>query len=168
MSLMLALAMVADGRDWREVATAADRERLRGWRTAWLAGLPSSHGDTLLEPDRALPAPMPPAGGYRCRVIRAARASRPVACRVEAGAFVITEGAFRPAGQLFADSDARAIFLGTLVMGDERRPMRYGRDDRRDAAGIVERIAAARWRIALPYPRLGGGTIDLIEIVPAQ
>ena len=64
---------------------------------------------------------------------------------------------------MFTDTDARAIFLGTLVLSDERRPMRYGRDAHRDMAGIVERIGARRWRIVLPQPGFGS-TLDLIEV----
>ncbi len=72
-------------------------------------------------------------------------------------------GVQRASGRLFADTDARLIFLGTLALGDERRTMRYSRDSQRDMAGLVERIAPDRWRLVLPYPRFGS-TLDVIEI----
>ncbi len=55
-------------------------------------------------------------------------------------------GTQRPTGLLFRSTDARAIFLGTLVLGDETAPLRYGIDASRDMAGYVERIADRRWR----------------------
>ena len=72
----------------------------------------------------------------------------------------------RASGVLFDSTDSRTIFLGTLALGDEARPMPYGRDLRRDMAGFVERIGEARWRLVLPFPGFQS-TLDVMEIVPA-
>src|SRR5688500_13151382 len=66
--------------DWRAVATASDRERMREWRTAFAKAIEQArkagHGaeiekeGALLEPDAALgPVPIPN-GRYKCRVIK--------------------------------------------------------------------------------------------------
>jgi hypothetical protein len=175
--------------DWRQVATPSDRERLRGWRTAWTQALAkgnaAGHGreilaeGALLRPDAALPDPLPPLGRYRCRVIKlgAQRASLPdyvtypaFDCRISAEgdaiSFAKLTGSQRPAGLLFTDGQPRRIFLGTLMLGDERKALDYGRDRDRDAAGILERVAPQRWRLVLPYPHWES-TLDVIELVPA-
>jgi hypothetical protein len=66
--------------DWRQVATDADRNRLRNWRQAWVAALTKARESgnapaiaaqgALFEPDRALADAMPPSGAYRCRVFK--------------------------------------------------------------------------------------------------
>ncbi len=172
-------------RGWREVATPDDRRRLRGWRTAWLAALAAARAGggaaaiaadpALFDPDRALRDATPPPGPYRCRTFRLGSqgtgAPRFVAggragCRVwPDGRFSRLEGPQRPVGAIHPDTTARAVFLGTAMLGEERKPIRYGRDRERDMAGIVERIGAARWRIVLPYPRFGP-VLELIELVP--
>jgi hypothetical protein len=88
-------------RDWRTVATDDDRERLRDWRDAFVAGLKAAraagHSDSiaregaLLEPDSALGGAPIPNGNYRCRVIKLGAKSSglldyvsypPFACRI--------------------------------------------------------------------------------------
>src|SRR5688572_26491438 len=66
--------------DWRAVASEGDRERLRGWRSAFIAALAAAraagHGAAiasegpLLEPDAAIGGGPIPNGAYRCRVIK--------------------------------------------------------------------------------------------------
>lgn len=174
--------------DWRRVATSADRGRIRGWRGAWIAALAQvdpqeiAREPALFDPDRALVDPLPPAGAYRCRTYKlGARAgigptfttSGWFACRIGAGdgeavvSLVKLDGSQRPVGTIFADTDARAIFLGTMELGDERRAMRYGRDASRDMAGLIERIGPQRWRVVLPYPRFES-LLDVVELVPAE
>jgi len=75
-------------------------------------------------------------------------------------------GSQRGVGIIYPHDPARAVFLGTMALGDERGAVRYGRDASRDMAGWVERIAPARWRIALPYPAFES-TLDLLDLVPA-
>ena len=173
--------------DWRRVATTADRGRIRGWRGAWIAALAQvdpreiAHQPTLFDPDHALVDPLPPAGTYRCRTYKlGARAglgptfavSGWFACRIGLGdsetvvSLVKLDGSQRPVGTIFADTDARAIFLGTMEFGDEKRPMRYGHDANRDMAGLIERIGPQRWRVVLPYPRFES-LLDVVELVPS-
>jgi hypothetical protein len=54
-----------------------------------------------------------------------------------------------------------------MELGDEKRPMRYGRDVNRDMAGLIERIGPQRWRVVLPYPRFES-VLDVVELVPAS
>ena len=172
-------------RGWRELATPDDRRRLRGWRSAWMAALPTARAGgggaaiaadpALFDPDRALRDATPPPGLYRCRTITlgsqgavgpAFVASDRFRCRVwENGRFSKLDGSQRPVGSIHPDTTARAVFLGTLMLGEERKPIRYGRDRERDMVGAVERIGPARWRMVLPYPRFES-VLDLIELVP--
>ncbi len=186
---LILIAGAVQAADWRRIATPPDRSRLRGWRDAWVTALEQARrvpdgaaaiaADPMLyDPDHALVDPMPPAGEYRCRAVKLGGRSTPgfvpyawFGCRVGAGADAVplmkTTGSQRPAGLLYADTDARAVFLGTLSLGDEARPMPYGRDRSRDMAGIVERIGERRWRLVLPYPAFES-TLDIIELVPAD
>ncbi|MGU3390596.1 DUF4893 domain-containing protein [Sphingomonas sp. M1A8_2b] len=145
----------------------------------------------LFNPDRSLVDPLPPAGAYRCRTYKlGARAkigptftiSGWFACRFgttkqdgendgDAGgestvSLIKLDGSQRPVGTIFPDTDARAVFLGTMELGDEKRPMRYGRDANRDMAGLIERVGPQRWRVVLPYPRFES-VLDVVELVPA-
>lgn len=176
--------------DWRTMATAADRDRLRRWRTVWLDALGRARASgagrqidaqpALFDPDRALPDAMPPAGDYHCRVIKlgAKRAGMldyvaypPFDCRVEdegeVASFRKTGGSQRPIGLIFPDPAGRAVFLGTMMLGDETRAIEYGRDRSRDMAGFIDRIGERRWRLALPLPAFES-TLDLVEIEPVS
>ena len=132
----------------------------------------------LFVPDAALAGAAAPAGRYRCRVFKLGGAGSAMRdftaypafdCRIadegRVRSFYKESGSQRPVGLLFPDGD-RTIFLGTLALGDEDRPMRYGRDRQRDMAGLVERIGAARWRLVLPFPGFHS-TLDVMEIVRA-
>jgi hypothetical protein len=76
-------------------------------------------------------------------------------------------GSQRPVGLILADRDTRAIFLGTLVLGDETSPLQYGQDAARDMAGLIERVGDARWRLVLPYPAFES-ILDVIEFTPQR
>ncbi|MFV0623748.1 DUF4893 domain-containing protein [Sphingomonas sp. ac-8] len=174
--------------DWRSMATAADRDRLRNWRNAWVSALAAARAadasavaaqGVLFDPDRALPGPPPPPGAYRCRVFKlgSGRAAAPgyiaypfFDCRIDREGDVLSfyklSGSQRPVGLILPDSETRSVFLGTLVLGDERAALEYGRDTTRDMAGLVERVDARRWRLVLPYPQFES-TLDVIELVPA-
>ena len=175
--------------DWRSIAMPADRTRLRTWRETWVTALArvtaagrqrdlAAQG-ALLQPDGALPDAAPPPGGYRCRVTKlGARkpglpefvAFPPFDCRIardgDSLTFAKLTGSQRPAGLFLPDDGNRLIFLGTMVLGDERMAQPYGRDPDRDMIGIVERIGPQRWRLILPSPRWES-LIDVIELVPA-
>jgi uncharacterized protein DUF4893 len=183
---------VPAAQNWRSVATANDRERLRGWRAAWVRGLAGAQAGghaaevaaegVLLEPDAALAAAAPPPGDYRCRTIKVGAKSQGLldyvayphfACRLGPAAadgtlaFVKSTGSQRPAGRLFRESDRRMIFLGTLQLGDEQGILRYGHDEERDLIAVLERIGERRWRLVFPYPHFES-IVDVIELIPAS
>lgn len=176
--------------DWRQVATKADRDRLRTWRESWVAATDKARAagngaalaaqGKLFDPDHALAGAVPPPGTYRCRVFKLGAkgvGSRDFSafpffdCRVEAegdvSSFYKADGSQRPVGLAFPDSDTRAVFLGTMMIGDEKVALQYGRDADRDMAGILQRVDAKIWRIALPSPRFES-MLDVVEIVPAK
>jgi hypothetical protein len=174
--------------DWRRVATAADRARLREWRTAFVSGLNEARAaghaadlvreGQLLQPDAGRPA-QPPSGDYRCRVIKLGSrgeaglgyvAYPAFGCRIDdegsVASFKKLTGSQRPVGVILGDM-RRLVFLGTLVLGDEQRALDYGRDPDRDMIGAVEGLSDGRWRLVLPYPR-HESLMDVIELVPDQ
>ena len=182
-------SFVATSADWRAVATATDRGRLRDWRTAFTKALgqarKAGHAADiareghLLDPDAALgPVPIPN-GAYKCRAIKLGAkgpglldyiAYPAFDCRIapagQLQSLTKLTGSQRQVGLLFAADPRRQVFLGTLVLGDELRAMQYGRDPDRDLAGWVERVGPARWRLILPYPRYES-IIDVVELIPA-
>ena len=181
-------AMAVPKKGWRAVATQTDRERLRTWHDAWTEALARARiGNAakidadaeLFDPDRALGGAVPPPGRYRCRVFKLGAKGTAMAdfttysdgaCDIAAlagaSSFVKVAGAQRPSGIIFHDNDTRAMFLGSMMLADETRPMVHGRDAGRDMTGYVERIGDKRWRLVLPYPRFES-ILDVIELVPA-
>ncbi|HYI47217.1 MAG TPA: DUF4893 domain-containing protein [Allosphingosinicella sp.] len=178
------------GSDWRSAATQHDRGRLRHWRDAWADALAQvgrgpdaaeiARGGALFEPDAALPGAEPPPGDYHCRTVKLGRAERSTLdyvaypasrCRIARAAgrlhFTVLAGVQRRAGTIFPDNGRRMIFLGTLMLGDETRALRYGRDRERDLIGLVERVGPERWRIAFPRPHYES-LLDVIELVPRR
>ena len=87
-------------------------------------------------------------------------------CRIAGDRFEKLTGSQRPIGRLYAGDERHAVFLGTLLLGDEARPMGYNRDNTRDLAARVERVGDRRWRMIFPYPRFES-LVDVIELVPA-
>lgn len=180
-------ATAAPPSHWQDVVTADDRARLRNWRQAWVdataavqtAGQSSALSDPLFAFDQAQADPLPP-GDYRCRIYKLAGTRAGVAaftpypeqpCRIAqdgpVSSFTMQRGVQRPTGLIFKDIKARGVFLGTMMFGDEMRPLAYGRDTNRDLAGLVEQVAPNRWRIALPYPHFES-TLDVIELTAAR
>ncbi|WP_380875633.1 DUF4893 domain-containing protein [Sphingomonas sp. DBB INV C78] len=173
---------------WRTMATTTDRERVRTWRDAWTQALTqiSAAGETakltplgsLMQPDAALPSPVPPPGDYVCRVYKLGSrnpggpvftANPEFTCRITQEKDMLSlaklGGAQKPVGFLFPNDESRMIFLGTMMLGDERRALDYGSDPERDMAGALERVEPKRWRLILPFPHWES-TLDVIELVP--
>ncbi|HET7575650.1 MAG TPA: DUF4893 domain-containing protein [Sphingomicrobium sp.] len=172
---------------WKDVVTADDRERLRDWRSDFVAALKAANKahsadvareGALLDPDAALARPSLPNGMYNCRVIKLGAkqpgnldyvAYSPFTCRVRAekGLHRLNKlsGSQRYVGLIFPDDAIREVFLGTLVLGDERRALQYGQDETRDIAGYIERIGPNRWRLIMPKPHFES-QLDVMELVP--
>jgi hypothetical protein len=183
-------AAVPAAAGWRAIATDFDLDRARKWRTAWVRAVAKAQAGghsaelaaegVLLEPDSAFRDVAPPAGDYRCRVLKVGGQGEGLLdyvaypqfdCRISAGSgaldFVKLTGSQRPVGRLFADGDRRMVFLGTLQLGDEQGILRYGHDRQRDMIGLLERIGERRWRLAFPYPAFES-TLDVLELVPKE
>lgn len=176
---------------WRAAATSDDLERLRDWhatfRSAVLAANRSGRDEevaregVLLQPDAALVSSESiPHGDYRCRVIKLGAKSEGLLdfvaypyfqCRVEQSGrlqrLAKLTGSQRYVGRIYPGDALRQVFLGTLVLGDERQAMAYGIDRERDVAGYVERIGPARWRMIMPRPHFES-QMDVLELVPAS
>ena len=176
-------------RNWRDVASSADRERLREWRSTFVAAVEAARRaghsaaiareGALLAPDAALGGGPIPNGTYRCRVIKLGAktpgmldyVSYPAfTCRISAERDLQhlskVSGSQRYVGLIFPGDAMRQVFLGTLVLGDEQRALQYGQDETRDVAGYIERIGPARWRLVMPRPHFES-QLDVLELVPA-
>ncbi|HEX8842526.1 MAG TPA: DUF4893 domain-containing protein [Sphingomicrobium sp.] len=175
--------------NWREIVSGPDRERLRDWRTAFTGALGAAtraghaadiaREGPLLQPDAALGGPIPN-GFYRCRVIKLGAKSQgmldwvaypPFTCQVSQARqlqkLAKLSGSQRQVGLIFPNDTVRQVFLGTLVLGDERRALQYGEDETRNVAGYVERIGPNRWRLVMPRPHFES-QLDVMELVPLQ
>ena len=176
--------------DWRKTITNADQDRLQNWRSAFTKALDKARAaghsssiareGALLNPDAALPNAVPPAGNYRCRVIKLGGKGAlmgdyvvypPAPCTItderEVLGFSKLSGNQRPVGLLFPVEGNRMVFLGTVIIGDESRALDYGRDSARDMAGALDRVGERRWRLMLPRPQFES-MMDVIELVPAS
>lgn len=172
--------------DWKIAVTSRDMDRIRNWRTAFVKAVDQARAGgngpsmkregALLDPDASIGGGAPPPGIYRCRTVKIGGDSSPsyvvypqTGCAVtdegEVKGFANSGGMQRAAGLIFKNDDKRSIFLGTMMIGDERRPIDYGRDATRDMAGAIEQIGPQRWRLILPYPSFGS-VMDVIEMIP--
>ena len=177
-------------RDWHQVATDYDRARLRDWRKSFAEALASARAaghdaeiakeGALLDPDAALGGGPIPNGMYACRVIKVGAKTPglldyvsypPFVCRIrqerDLQGFAKLTGSQRQVGLIFPGDAIRQIFLGTLVLGDEREAMQYGQDRSRDVVAFIERIGPNRWRLVMPAPAFES-RLDVIELVPAS
>jgi hypothetical protein len=172
---------------WREVASDDDEARLRDWRKSFADALTAANSANaadvakegrLLDPDAALAIQPLPNGLYRCRVIKLGAkapgnlnyvAYPAFACRIRAEhslqRLTKLSGSQRYVGLLFPGDAIHQVFLGTLVLGDERRALQYGQDDTRDVAGFLENIGPNRWRLVMPQPHFES-RLDVMELVP--
>lgn len=175
--------------DWHSIISVADMARLNMVNRAWTQALAEARKEgfgkaiaaegPLLDPAAALPRAAPPPGPYECRVLKLGHpdgkkgvgfmAYKSFACHVEAEAnrlwIVKQTGSQRPAGRIWSERDDRLVFLGAMVIGDEKEPPAYGDDPQRDLAGYVERVDAFQWRIVIPAPR-EESRLDVFELVP--
>lgn len=174
--------------DWRQIATENDRKRLRDWRKAFVDGLDAARKaghsaeiareGALLDPDAAQTGGPIPNGSYACRVFKLGAKTQglldyvsysPFVCRIDQErdlqGFAKLTGSQRPVGLIFPGDALRQVFLGTLVLGDEREARQYGQDETRDVAAFVERIGPNRWRLVMPRPAFES-QLDVIELVP--
>lgn len=174
---------------WREVASDDDESRLRDWRKSFVDALAAANRTNaaevakegrLLVPDAAVAFEPLPNGMYSCRVIKLGAkttdnlnyvAYPAFSCRVRAERSLqrLTKltGSQRYVGLIFPGDAIHGVFLGTLVLGDERRALQYGQDETRDVAAFVERIGPNRWRLVMPQPHFES-RLDVMELVPAQ
>jgi hypothetical protein len=172
---------------YKEVVSQNDRVRLRDWRKTFESALVSARIDhaaevaregSLLDPDAALAGPAIPSGMYRCRVVKLGSTSpdsqdfleTPLStCRVRSERALERLGKLggtqRYVGLIFPGDAIRNVFLGTLVLADERRALQYGQDQQRDVAGYLERIGQNRWRLVMPQPHFES-RLDVMELVP--
>jgi hypothetical protein len=173
---------------YRQVVSETDRVRLRDWRKTFEKGLDAARKSgheaevaregPLLDPDSALAGPAIPNGMYRCRVIKLGSQASGVpdfvaypgfTCRVRAERDLQRlsklSGEQRYVGLIFPLDGIREVFLGTLVLGDERRSLQYSQDEKRDVAGYLERIGTSRWRLIMPQPHFES-RLDVMELVP--
>jgi predicted small lipoprotein YifL len=174
--------------DWHDVITDPDHLRLRAWRKAMVDGLAKARASgsgakidaegKLLDPDAGIDDAKIPVGYYRCRVIKlgakatggedyiAYPAHR---CQVRPSdditRLVELNGLQKPSGKLYQDGPSRVVFLGTMILGDEVKPIAYGRDADRDIVGIVQRVEPGRWRMIMPQPAWES-MADVMELVP--
>lgn len=173
---------------YKQAISENDRVRLRDWRKTFVSALDAARKaghsadiereGSLLDPDAAIAGPQIPNGMYRCRVIKLG-AQNPgnldyvtytgFTCRVRAEKQLQRlgklSGSQRYLGLIFPGDAVRNVFLGTLVLGDERRALQYGQDQTRDVAGYVERIGPRRWRLVMPEPHFES-RLDVMELVP--
>jgi hypothetical protein len=173
---------------WKGVATDADEQRISRLGLAWQEALQEARRTSareidaegaLLRPRAGLARPAPTPGSYNCRLIKLGRVAsrgpaferfKPFFCYVEVEGDLLTivkqTGSQRPAGRLWDDDRSdRLIFLGSLALGDEQQPRAYGEDDKRDMAGVLERIAPFKWRLVIPWPQ-STSKLDVFELTP--
>ncbi|MCJ8191657.1 DUF4893 domain-containing protein [Sphingomicrobium aestuariivivum] len=177
-----------ESREWRQVVSDADESRLRTWRSTFGAALAEARDKgygaqvdalgAVGDPDLLLGLGPVPEGDFRCRTIKlGTQGGGTLAyvdypwfdCRIrpEEDLFGLAKltGSQRPVGLLFPDDAYRQVFLGTLVLGDEDRAMRYGADPQRDMIGALQRIGDNHYRLIIPEPRYES-RLDIIELVP--
>ena len=180
---------IPTGRNWRSIATEADRRRLRDWRDTWIEALAQAREQghdaeiaaqgPLLDPDVDLDDPALQPGNYLCRTVKlGSRAPAEISsfmveparpCRIGAVdsrlTFAQLDGPQRRIGRLYPDNVLRLVFLGTLQLTDETRAYQYGVDPDRDMIGLVQRIGERRWRLVLPRPA-HESLLDVVELTP--
>lgn len=175
--------------DWHNVITDPDHEHLRAWRqslvNALAAARAAGHGaeidkaGVLLDPDAGIDEATLPVGFYQCHMIKLGAKAPSTAqfvvapmhhCAVRPSdtitRLIQLDGLQRPSGRLYPDGPSRMLFLGTMVLADEKLPIAYGRDEERNMVGLIQRIGDKRWRMLLPAPSWEAQSA-VMEITPA-
>ena len=173
---------------WKQVATAADEDRIARLGLAWQEALAEARRTNALDvrregvlllPRAGLARPAPTPGSYNCRLIKLGKTSprgkpyesfKPFFCYIEVEDELLTivkqTGSQRPSGRLWEDDDAtRLVFLGSLALGDVEQPLAYGDNPRRDMAGVFERVGPFKWRLVIPWPQ-STSKLDVFELTP--
>lgn len=171
---------------WRGIALPEDADAIDTLEATWeaaIAEVPKRGRATLaaegplVERAAALDHPALPPGAYKCRLIRVGEGAGrggvttfpSFFCNVASGgedgalSFSKQTGSDLPAGWLHADEADRYVFLGARQAKPGDTSLRYGTDRARDVAGVVQRIGAFRWRLAVPSAPKG---VEIYELTP--
>lgn len=174
---------------WRDVATAEDASRLGRLDQAWRLGRAEAEDKgfaaqvealgPLVDPNAGQAGNLqPPPGAYRCRTIMLGSHDNAgpgfleypwFRCRIEltpGGDLILTKltGSQRTRGLIYPDTDRRLVYIGAQAWGlDEVGYPDYGDQPIRDQVGIVERIGTARWRVVVPWPKVGS-KLEILEL----
>lgn len=176
--------------DWRQVVSADHAANLGRLDQAWRLGRAEAEDKGFAEQVEAL-GPLvdpnagqqgrlqPPPGTYRCRTIKLGTNSPGgpgyleypfFRCTIEltpGGDLILTKitGSQRTRGLLYPDTDRRLIYVGAAAWSaQETSYPDYGDDPLRDQVGVFERIGAARWRLAIPWPKVDS-KLEILELV---
>ncbi len=176
--------------DWRQIVSADHAAALGRLDQAWRLGRAEAEDKgfaeqvealgPLVDPNAGQPGRLqPPPGTYRCRTIKLGSNS-PVgpgyleypffSCTIEltpGGDLVLTKttGSQRTRGLLYPDTDHRLIYVGAAAWSaQETGYPAYGDNPVRDQVGVFERIGAARWRLAIPWPKVDS-KLEILELV---
>lgn len=176
--------------DWRQVVSADHAANIGRLDQAWRLGRAEAEDQGFAEQVEAL-GPLvdpnagqqgrlqPPPGTYRCRTVKLGT-NRPggpgfleypfFACTIEltpGGDLVLTKttGSQRTRGLLYPDTDGRLVYVGAAAWSaQETSYPAYGDDPLRDQVGVFERIGPARWRLAIPWPKVDS-KLEILELV---
>lgn len=182
---VVAAAPVPPPPAWRGIALPEDEDAIDALEATWAAALAEvpRRGRATLAAERplvesaGLDHPALPPGAYKCRLVRVgAGAGRAGVtsfpsffCNVGTGgedgalSFSKQTGSDLPAGWLHSDGDNRYVFLGARQAKPGDTSLMYGTDRSRDVAGVLERIGAFRWRLAVPSSPAG---VEIYELTP--
>ncbi|GAB5488489.1 MAG: hypothetical protein Pars2KO_20590 [Parasphingorhabdus sp.] len=174
--------------EWAKQATQSDVVRIEQWRKSLEAGVKEAirtgHGreiskraplfaDSVGKRDLALPD-----GKYHCSITKLGGSEggglpyiaypkfRCMVTRVgKRLQFTKLTGSQMTSGWIYMPNRTTGIYLGTSYYGYEDRAPKYGSDEKRDDAAIVERIGEHRWRMIFPDPYYES-VVDVMELTP--